>query len=356
MPLNFPTGPTVGQEYYYNGKWFRWDGVAWKQLNSTKERRINEYTNFYEVPTSNSVNLDVRKYNYFKVNVDENTVITIPTAQSYYKFMLELKSGFTSSAQRWDISTATYDNVSFSVSGQDTNPFGITFKPDGTKMYMVGFTNDRVYQYTLSTPWDISSATYDTVSFLVSGQDTNPIDITFKPDGTKMYVLGNTNDRVYQYTLSTPWNLATATYDSVSFLVSGQDTNPYSITFKPDGTKMYVLGFTNDRVYQYTLSTPWDISSATYDTVSFLLSGQDTAPVGLAFKPDGTKMYMVGNTTDRVYQYTLTDPLTISWSDNVKWANNVPTVPLYKSSLLFEFTTYDGRTWVPVSLTESIEV
>ena len=199
MPLNFPTGPTVGQEYYYNGKWFRWDGVAWKQLNSTKERRINEYTNFYEVPTSNSVNLDVRKYNYFKVNVDENTVITIPTAQSYYKFMLELKSGFTSSAQRWDISTATYDNVSFSVSGQDTNPFGITFKPDGTKMYMVGYTNDRVYQYTLSTPWVVSSATYDSVSFLVSGQDTNPIDITFKPDGTKMYILGYTNDRVYQY-------------------------------------------------------------------------------------------------------------------------------------------------------------
>ena len=128
------------------------------------------------------------------------------------------------------------------------------------------------------------------------------------------------------------------------------------LAFKPDGTKMYMVGNTTDRVYQYTLSTPWNLATATYDTVSFLLSGQDTAPVGLAFKPDGTKMYVLGNTNDRVYQYTLTDPLTISWSDNVKWANNVPTVPLYKSSLLFEFTTYDGRTWVPVSLTESIEV
>jgi DNA-binding beta-propeller fold protein YncE len=45
------------------------------------------------------------------------------------------------------LSTASYDNVSFSVSGQDTSPFGIAFRSDGTKMYMLGNNSDSVYQY-----------------------------------------------------------------------------------------------------------------------------------------------------------------------------------------------------------------
>ena len=48
-----------------------------------------------------------------------------------------------------DLSTASYDSVSFSVNAQDTNPYGIAFNNDGSKMYMVGDANDSVYQYTV---------------------------------------------------------------------------------------------------------------------------------------------------------------------------------------------------------------
>jgi DNA-binding beta-propeller fold protein YncE len=90
-----------------------------------------------------------------------------------------------------------------------------------------------------------------------------------------------------------------------SFSVSSQDSAPRDIFFKPDGTKMYVVGSTNDRVYSYTLSTPWNIGTATYDNVSFFVGSQDGTPTGIFFRPDGTKMYMVGAGTDRVYSYTL---------------------------------------------------
>jgi DNA-binding beta-propeller fold protein YncE len=109
-------------------------------------------------------------------------------------------------------------------------------------------------------------------SFSVSSQESNyPADIFFRPDGTKMYMVGYLTAKVYSYTLSTPWNISTASYDNVFFSVNSQDTRPYGLFFKPDGTRMYVLGYSSKRVYSYTLSTPWNISTASYDNVFFFL-------------------------------------------------------------------------------------
>jgi hypothetical protein len=218
----------------------------------------------------------------------------------------------------FDLSTASYDSVSFSVSSQDTSPYGVTFKSDGTKMYIMGSANKKVFQYTLSTAWDLSTASYDSVDFSVSSQNTSPFGFTFKSDGTKMYIMGSANKKVFQYTLSTAWDLSTASYDS-GFSVSSQDSNPYGVTFKSDGTKMYILGNANKKVFQYTLSTAWDLSTASYDSVSFSVSSQDTSPYGVTFKSDGTKMYMVGAANDKVYQYTTAHDLSLAEIDTDKY-------------------------------------
>ena len=204
----------------------------------------------------------------------------------------------------WDLSTASYDTVSFSVQEQEGSPRSVTFKTDGTKMYVVG-SGDVVYQYSLSTAWNVDTASYDSVSFGVAGQDTSVASVTFKTDGTKMYVLGGVTDKVYQYSLSTPWNVDTASYDSVSFYLGDEDPNPRSMAFKPDGTKLFVISGTNDVVYKYSLSTPWNVSTAFYDSTSPYLGIQDLDPYGLAFKPDGTKMYTLGNENEKIYQYSL---------------------------------------------------
>ena len=203
----------------------------------------------------------------------------------------------------WLVSSAVYNSVSFLVQGQDNSPSGLFFKPDGTKMYIVGTTNDTVYEYDLSTPWLVSSAVYNSVSFLIQGQETNPTGLFFKPDGTKMYVVGTGNDRVYEYDLSTPWLVSSAVYNSVSFFVQGQETAPSCLFFKPDGTKMYIVGSTTDTVYEYDLSTPWLVSSAAYNSINFFVGVQEDNPQALFFKPDGTKMYIVGQTNNRVYEY-----------------------------------------------------
>jgi hypothetical protein len=121
-------------------------------------------------------------------------------------------------------------------------------------MFMVGANSDSVYQYSLTTGFDLSTASYDSVSFSVSAQDTNPYGIAFNSDGTKMFIVGNTNDSVYQYSLTTGFDLSTASYDSVSFSVSAQDATPSDIAFNSDGTKMFMVGITNGSVYQYSTS------------------------------------------------------------------------------------------------------
>ena len=174
------------------------------------------------------------------------------------------------------------------------------------------YTNRSVYQYTLSTAFSVSTASYGSVSFSVSSQDLDPQGLAFNNDGTKMYVVGSGSDTVYQYTLATAFDLSTASYASLSFSVASQEAFPTELAFNNDGTKMYVIGDANNSVFQYSLSTAFDVSTASYDSVSFSVSSQDSDPQGLAFNTDGTKMYVVGRTTYTVYRYTLSTAFNLS--------------------------------------------
>jgi hypothetical protein len=214
-----------------------------------------------------------------------------------------------------DMLNASYDSVSFSIAGEELTPQGIFFSPDGTKMYVIGTTGDDVNQYSLSTPWLVSSATYVTV-FSVASQDLTPTGLFFRADGLKMYVVGNTNDTVFQYSLTTPWSVATASYDSVSFSVTTQETTPNGVFFKPNGLTMYITGSTGDAVYQYTLSTAWNVSTATF-TQSFSVGSQEIAPSDVSFTGDGTRMFLLGTTGDDVTVYNLTTPWDISTASHI---------------------------------------
>jgi len=265
-------------------------------------------------------------------------------------------------ATAYDLSVASYDNKSFSVSAQDTNPSGLAFSTEGTKMFVVGGLGADVNEYTLSTAWDVSTASF-VDSFSVSGQTTSPRGLTFNGDGTKMYVIQESTDQIAEYALSTAWDVSTASYtDSLSvtsqestpagivfnddgtkffvigtggvevneytlstaydvstashvdaFSVSAQEGNPKTLAFNADGTKMFILGLTNDSVYQYSLSTGFDVSTASYDSVSYDVSSQETDPYDMAFSTDGDKLYIIGRSVDSVLQYsTSTGTLTLS--------------------------------------------
>ena len=234
----------------------------------------------------------------------------------------------------WDVSTATYTSM-FDYGAQDIGPQGLAFSTDGTKMYFSGSGTDTVYQYTLGTAWDVTTASYSSLSKSVGSESGDAMGVAFSSDGTKMYVIGSA---VFQYTLSTAWNVSTATYDSVSLALGGTD-----LSFSPDGTKLFILD-NFDTIYQYNLATAWDLSTATYSSFSFNVTAQEPSSGGLTFSYDGDKMYVVGNTTDTVYQYTTSRGALLSWPAAVQ--NPPSTLYDVDSQVTYTFVTNNGGTTV----------
>ena len=203
------------------------------------------------------------------------------------------------------------------ISQQEISAEGIYFRPDGLKMYMIGFATDNVYEYTLSTAWDIYNAVYER-SFSVAAQETNPYGVFFKPDGLKMYVTGDTGDDVNEYNLSTAWDISTAVYSSI-FSIVGQAGSVSGIFFKSDGLRMYIVSDgTQNSVFEYTLSTAWTVTSAVYSNRSVVTTALDAGPVGLFFKPDGTRLYVIGSVSTKIYEYVLSEAWNTSTATYVR--------------------------------------
>lgn len=237
--------------------------------------------------------------------------ISIGISLSQLKFGAAAEDDDAVSWTNPDINNASYDSVSFSVTTQESIPAGVIFKDDGTKMYIIGTNADAVLQYGLSTAWDLSTASYDSASADVSGQEDAPRSVFFKSDGTSFYIVGTTNDAVYQYDMTTAWNLSTASYASKSASVSGQETSPRCVRFKSDGTSFYVAGTVNDSISQYDMTTAWDVSTASYASKQLDVSAQELSPFTFDFSPNGDKVWLLGG-NDTVREYTLSTAWDIS--------------------------------------------
>ena len=155
---------------------------------------------------------------------------------------------------------ASYDSKSYNPT-ELASFGGILFNNDGTKAYFLNSSAspDEAYQYSLSTAYDISSATYDTKSLDFSAQDTQAVAFLFNDDGSKIFYGGITNSNIYEYTLSTDFDISTETYTSNTFSVTTQTTTMKDFAFNADGTVMYVIGNAADSIYLYDLSTGYSL-------------------------------------------------------------------------------------------------
>jgi hypothetical protein len=271
--------------------------------------------------TITSSDVDLSTGNYFADTLSANTTYTFSNAGDVQAFQMEV----TGSTVPYDISDASYDGKSFSVQTQQGNAQGIFFKSDGTKLYVSGTSQDTVSEYDLSTAWDISTASH-LQDFSVASQEANVKALFLSPDGLKMYVMGASGIDVNEYTLSTAWDISTASYVGV-FSISAQEVTPTGLFFKSDGTKMYVLGSNGDDVNEYNLSTAWSISTASYSQ-NFSVASQDNEPTDLFFSSDGTRMVIVGDTNNTVYLYNLStgwDVSTASFSHSFSVASQTTT-------------------------------
>jgi hypothetical protein len=162
--------------------------------------------------------------------------------------------------------TNTYTDANFG----GTNLHSIAFSTDGTKMYAgINDTTEKIRQFSLSTAWDASSLSYDSVELSLS-MTYYPSGLWFSADGQRMYISGRT-DGVFQYSLSTPWDLSTATDTGNTFTFGAEagTGQELCVMLNSTGTRMFLFSADGDNYLQYSLSTAWDVSSASYDSKSY---------------------------------------------------------------------------------------
>ena len=209
----------------------------------------------------------------------------------------------------FNTSTASYANKSFNVRTQVYRVFGIRFNNAGTSMYIVfqdggASWSNQVFQYTLSTAFDVSTAYYSNKVFSVLSQESQSRGLEFSNDGTSMYLSGNTTRQIHQYTLSTAFDVSTASYANKSLSWGSQDTTSRGIGLSHDGKHVFVMA-DDDVIYQYNLSTAFDVSTGSYSGLSLNVSTQDLNALDVQFNDDTSKMYVLGRSNDRVYQFNV---------------------------------------------------
>ena len=222
-----------------------------------------------------------------------------------------------------------------SVSGALVNPDDLHWNHDGTRLFVVdGTTNNdhdgfkKICQLTLTTPYVISDAnlagdlnsSFDTITGSTS-EDGHNTDVSgglsingmggidFNGEGTKVFITHLLEKKIYSFTLHTAWNFGSAEYTGNSFdfsSVIGGTTAASAIRFSRDGRQMFINDETEDKIYQWSLSSAFDLTSSitlrgSYSTRSDwqnisssdnVTASSEGALQGLEFNNDGSKFFI----------------------------------------------------------------
>lgn len=193
-----------------------------------------------------------------------------------------------------------------SVASGETVPLAFTISEDGTKFYIAGNPagNTTIYQYGTGTAHRTELGSYDSTSLDVNGTLGSTCSGLFiNAAGTVMYA--SNNGAIYQFTLSTPLDISTGSYASKSLNVSGQIGNCQDFTFTSDGKNLIALDGNDDTLYQYNLATAWDVSTAAYAGKSLNVTSTENTATGCCISDDDNSLYIIGQQHNDVFQFTL---------------------------------------------------
>jgi len=218
--------------------------------------------------------------------------------------------------QAGDISSSIYSGRNKTTLPVETAVSTLFWKDDGLRFYSLGTGADRVITNNVTNAWNISSSNNSKDNFSVATQDGTPTGLYIRGDGLMWYMVGQGNDFIYEYNMSTAWLINSSTVTGRNLSLSTQCENPEGIFFKPDGMSFYCIGTSNKTVAQYNMSTAWNISSAVYSGFRINVSAQEQNPRDLQMNYSGNKLYVTGSTGNMIYEYTLADTGFPNWTTN----------------------------------------
>ena len=307
------------------------------------------------VQTGNTkVSIDARSLSSGSIDIyiDGSSIKTINTGDYFALVNPSTSLTIQTSDLGYQLTPASYDSKAGTLTIYQSQCEGMSFSPDGTKLYVSNLGNYRIDEGSLSTAWDISTYSMGN-NVATTGQ---PETCFMKPDGTRIFYTSNHN-KIFQRTLSTPFNISTA---GTEYNYSDSNNSNYirGMVFSPDGTKIlitqvapqqmkmlslstawditstisvlgvyslaspapagssralavnsngtkyWILNDSTKEVIQFSMSTAWDITSSSLDSTTFGVSSQAQTPRAITFKVGGGKLYVIDINNDKIYQYS----------------------------------------------------
>jgi len=202
-----------------------------------------------------------------------------------------------------------------------SNVAGIFLTPNGEYMFLWDNAPKTINKFSLSTPFDVTTAVSvqnsTDLSSTVGSVVNSVTDQHWKSDGLIVVLSDIGNTDFYQYSLSTPWDLSTLAF--VSTGVAPSDIR--GIWIMDDGLHMFGTRLVSDDLRHWEFGTAWDITTITQTQVIATTPIGSTGPTDVVVRPDG--LMMIGTTiggglNDALRQWNVTgDPFDISTLDHI---------------------------------------
>lgn len=238
------------------------------------------------------------------VNLEPQILKTSGSSNANINFYFQKLAG-ASNQFPFSLQHQNATGLKLNINTQLSSPHGLTFSADGTKMFVCDFS-PTIFQYTLTTPWDMDTASFDGVSLSIAATVSNTSGIQISPDGLRLFGTSTGDDNMWQFDLLTPNSIAGA-FPAGLFSVTTEDGSPSDLVFSPDGEFVFITGDNNNAVFRYELGTAYDITTAVYSGNTLDVSSLVTSTLALEISADGKTLF-VGGTGDVIYQFTLGNP------------------------------------------------
>jgi hypothetical protein len=353
--INYPQDPFDEQGYKIFGEEYEWSSSTgkWTDKSTTPvANTISVYVNDV-LKTSSPIGIEWNLLNlknsgkFFRTNSNDNginlgdvrTVEFKPNGSVLYLLGTAIVSNSrihqVALSTPWDLSSASTsstfsppiilrrsDGSSTTMSGL----IGFDFKPDGSRVFLSNATASRnfIVEMNLTEAWNVQSiatqSVIDAFFDVIQNRITNGVtsvgttqlnlnDIKFKSDGTRMFVVLPILGVIDEYSLGTAWQVNTANYlrsaNTSSMRPSSAPslTNPQSILFKDDGTRLFITTTSSNAVFQFSLSDAWNIQSSSY--VSHFEPQLGVSAYNLiAANTSGNNFYVGIGNTNSIYSNT----------------------------------------------------
>lgn len=190
---------------------------------------------------------------------------------------------------------------------------GMYFRNDGTTLWLQDPNDDQFARYTMTTPWNIGTASSrTTASYGSSG--SNHQGMWISPAGTTLFEVDRTAQTILQDTIPT-WNPMTPGLPTRTLNIgtNGGITLPTGISVKPDGTRAFISTLSPSRTIAEYTGTAFRADLWTLNTT--IQTPVGSFPTDVFVNDAGTRMYVTdGNGTNsaKIHYYELSSAWSLS--------------------------------------------